>query len=227
MPAVVIPRETGVFCAMGMLFSDLKIDLVQSYVTTLDRLDRVRWQSIFVDLEQRGRDALTQQGIQPDAVDVVCAADLRYLRQLHELTVALDPGTVADPDPARLHALFDTEHERLFGYHLLDHGLDLTVLRVTCIGRLARPNLTLLKRGTGSQPLLPRTLRAAYVPGQHTFADLPVFDGETLSTGNTIVGPALMELPQTTVVVPDGFALSCPPSGLFVLRRAASIPLTA
>ncbi|HEY4281339.1 MAG TPA: hypothetical protein VGM91_24215, partial [Conexibacter sp.] len=35
-----------------------------------------------------------------------------------------------------------------------------------------------------------------------------VYDGEALAPGTTIAGPAIVELPNTTIVVPDGFNIS-------------------
>ena len=47
-----MPRQSGVFCAVGMLFADLKHDLVRSYCASGEQLDPERWRAA---LHRHGR----------------------------------------------------------------------------------------------------------------------------------------------------------------------------
>jgi N-methylhydantoinase A len=215
---VLIPRESAVFCATGMLFADLKYDLVQSYCVPLPRLDRDRWRAYYEGMAHRGQAALVAQRAPPASITVRYAADLRYTRQLHELTVPLSATDVAEADGDALHARFDALHERLFGYCLPDHALELVNVRATVVGRLPRPALPRLETRSRGAPA-PRDRRRAYVPSRGTFEMIAVYGGEDLGPGGSVAGPALVELPQTTIVVPANFRLDRDDYGTFVLQN--------
>ena len=48
-PLILIPRESSVFCAAGMLISDLKHDYVRTYATDIDRVDTGEVNALFRD----------------------------------------------------------------------------------------------------------------------------------------------------------------------------------
>jgi N-methylhydantoinase A len=217
---VVIPRESAVFCAGGMLFADLKHDLVRGYYVSAAVLDRERWRGIFDAMEQEGRARLQVEGAHPGAIEINYAADMRYARQLHEITVPLTQDQMARADLGELHGIFDRHHERLFGYCLLDHPLHVVSLRATCIGRLPKPELPRQPRARTGAPA-PKGSRRAYVPGLQGFDRVPVYSGHDIQSGSMMMGPAIVELPQTTIFVPSACSLSGDEYGSFVLRLQA------
>lgn len=215
---VIVPRESAVFCATGMLFADLKYDLVQSYCVPLPRLDGDRWRALYAGMASKGQAALVDQGAPPAGLVMRYAADLRYTRQLHELTVPLSAADVAAADVDELHTLFDALHERLFGHCLPDHPLELVNVRATVVGRRPRPALPRLETRARSAAA-PRGCRRAYVPSRGTFEAVAVYGGEDVGPGHRLDGPALVELPQTTIVVPAEFQLDRDEYGTFVLHN--------
>ena len=68
----------------------------------------------------------------------------------------------------------------------------------------------------------PDGARRAYSPGEMSFRDFAVYRGETLDDGCRLQGPAIVELPQTTLVVPSMFGLHLDEVGSFVLTGSAS-----
>ena len=54
--------------------------------------------------------------------------------------------------------------------------------------------------------------------------DSPVFEGEHLSAASTVRGPAIVELPTTTVVVYPEWVLDVNEHGDFVMSRAVTAP---
>jgi len=214
---VIIPRVSGVLCASGMLFSDLKHDFVQSYFTLFDQLDPSRWRGLFESMEAEGRRALLNEGARDDQIELLYAADLRYVRQLHELTLPLGQAQVSRPSVDELHAAFDAMHDRLFGYNLPDHRLELVNVRLTCIGRLAKPELPRLERAMKGRSG-PRTQRRAYLPDKREFAEVSIYEAEDVAAGCRLPGPVIVETAQTTIVVPGTFELDCDQYGSFVLR---------
>ena len=216
MREVIVPRQSGVFCAVGMLFADLKHDLVRSYRASGEQLDPERWRGLFTAMADEGRRTLVSEGARPEDVEVRYSADLRYLRQIHELNMPIDESLANCPEMDTLHARFDAHHERLFGYGLPEEVLEVVNLRVRCLARGPRPELPRLRVARTAMPP-PDGARRAYSPGEMSFRDFAVYRGEILDGGCRFQGPAIVELPQTTLVVPSMFGLRLDELGSFVL----------
>ena len=216
MREVIVPRQSGVFCAVGMLFAELKHDSVRSYRASGEQLDAERWRGLFTTMADEGRRTLMSEGARPEDVEVRYSADLRYLRQIHELNMPMDESLANCPEMDTLHARFDALHERLFGYGLPEEVLEVVNLRVRCLARGARPELPRLRVARTATPS-PDGARRAYSPGEMSFRDFAVYRGEILDGGCRLQGPAIVELPQTTLVVPSMFGLRVDEVGSFVL----------
>ena len=221
MREVIVPRQSGVICAVGMLFADLKHDLVRSYRASGEQLDPERWRQLFAAMAEEGRRTLVSEGARPEEVEVRYSADLRYLRQVHELNMPMDESLANCPKMDTLHARFDALHERLFGYGLPEEVLEVVNLRARCVARGPRPELPRV-RLAGTRAPSPDGARRAYNPGEMCFRDFAVYRGEILDGGCRLQGPAIVELPQTTLVVPSMFGLRLDEMGSFVLTGSAS-----
>ena len=219
---VIVPRQSGVFCAVGMLFADLRHDLVRSYCASGDQLDPERWRELFAAMAGEGRRTLVLEGAPPEELEVVYSADLRYLRQIHELNLPMDESLANCLEMDTLHALFDALHERLFGYGLPEEVLEVVNLRVRCVARRPRPELPRV-RVAGTATPSPDGARRAYSPGETSFRDFAVYRGDALDGGCRLHGPAIVELPQTTLVVPSTFGLRVDEAGSFVLTGSARL----
>ena len=193
---VIVPRQSGVFCAVGMLFADLKHDLVRTYCASGEQLEPERWRELFAAMAEEGRRTLLSEGARPEEVEVRYSADLRYLRQVHELNLPMDESLANRLEMDTLHPCFDALHERHFGYGLPEEVLEVVNLRVRCVARRPRPELPRV-RVAGTATPSPDGARRAYNPGEMSFRDFAVYRGETLDGGCRLQGPAIVELPQT------------------------------
>ena len=218
MRKVIVPRQSGVFCAVGMLFADLKHDLVRSCYASGEQLAPERWHALFAAMAGEGRRTLVSEGARLDEVEVRYSADLRYLRQIHELSLPVDEDLAKCLELDDLHARFDALHERHFGYGLPQETLEVVNLRVRCVARRPRPELP-RARTNGAGTSVPHGARRAYSPGEMTFRRFAVYRGDSLDGGCRLEGPAILELPQTTVVVPAPFSVRLDEAGSFVLTR--------
>lgn len=53
-PVMIIPRESSIFCAAGMLMSNLQHDFVRTMVSPLEGLDLKRLGQLFEGMEKEG-----------------------------------------------------------------------------------------------------------------------------------------------------------------------------
>jgi N-methylhydantoinase A len=210
--ALLVPRESSIFCAAGMLMSDFKHDHVRAYKRPLADADPARLRALFDEMTYTGRETLAREGLPDEAVELRAALDLRYVGQWHELTVAVE--LPVDPDAAA--AGFHAEHDRLFGHASPAAPIEVLALRLSAVGRTVKPELGRgpADEGDGTR----RGERPVWDPDARAFVPTPVWDGRTLPVSAALDGPAIVELASTTVVVPRGFTLDVDAYGAFAIH---------
>ena len=185
MTNVVAPIASGVLSALGLIVSERRRDLVESILLSGDSLTRDRIGAAVQRLGARGRDELGE----PDA-EIRATYDLRYAGQAFELSVEGE----LEPDPEELRRAFDRAHAERYGYDDPDADLELVTVRVAA----ATPGAT--------------PVAAAPVEAEERGARSVLFDGERVKArvfgpGELHAeGPAIVELPGSTLVVPPGWS---------------------
>ncbi len=144
-------------------------------------------------------------------------ATLRFRRQTSGEEVAL-PWARFTGD--RLSALVDEfvqRYEELFGEGVahVAAGVELAALRVDLIVPMARPRLASWTDGASAQAR-PKGERAAWFEGR--LHPTRIFEMAGLAPGVELAGPAVIESPLTTVVLPPGAHLRVDPFGNFVIE---------
>ncbi len=218
-PFFLVPRESSIFCAAGMLATDLKHDYVRSLISRWDRLDPDRLAALVNEMAEEGKTVLEGEGIPVDRIRLEPALDLRYLKQYHEVTL---PATLDEVTPSprikTIASRFHAEHDRLYGYALAEEGtpLELINVRLSAVGITDKPRST-AGEWAGSNPAASlKGTRRAWVPETGLFAEVPVYDGHTLQPGNRIPGPALVEQVNTTLFISGDFDAVVDLHGAFV-----------
>jgi N-methylhydantoinase A len=199
---VLCPRAAGVLSALGLLVSVRRRDLARSVLLSGAELEEHRVQPVV--------DALAEEALRevPDG-RIEVAYDLRYRGQAFELRVE----GVERPDPGALRERFEDAHRERYGYADPDAELELVNVRVAAIAAGAAPELSATGR---SGDAAVRGSRDAIFEGKRMQAT--VVRGE-LSAGEEVEGPAICELPESTAVVPPGWAGRVRDEGTLVLER--------
>ena len=135
--------------------------------------------------------------------------ELRYRGQSFEL--ALAAGTEATPDELR--GAFEREHEERYGYHDSEQQLELVTIRVTATAAAVEVDLA----QAGEQAELESSRREATLAGERI--ELSVLRGVP-SPGAEIEGPAVVELPESTVLIPPGWDAKVDETGTILMTRS-------
>jgi N-methylhydantoinase A len=196
----IVPRESSVLCASGMLMGDLRHDFVRTFV---DRFPDLQWgklNALIAEMIGNGDRTLASENIAPDKRQHAVTLDCRYLKQYHEVSFAVPLAAIETRDAGAILRLFHDEHNRLFGYALEQEGtpVEIVNVRVQSIGMTDKLE-SLGQTFAGADAAAARKgERLAYVFERETFEPIPVFDGHRLQFGNRIAGPALVEMVTTT-----------------------------
>ena len=90
MALLVVPRESSIFCAAGMLMCDFQHDDVRALKRPLADVGAEELTALLGALADAGRATLHGEGVADAAISFKAALDLRYVGQWHELQVPLD-----------------------------------------------------------------------------------------------------------------------------------------
>jgi N-methylhydantoinase A len=218
-PIMIVPKESSIFCAAGMLMSDLRHNFVRTYVTTLDDIDARRFKDLFQQMEREGAALLNSEHIPGGRVEYVYSLDMRYIKQYHEVNVVITKGEIERGDIASLAKKFHPEHDRRFGYALEEKGtpVELINMRLTCIGRTEKPRFIEEKYDGADPSAAFKKKRRVYLPLKKEFTEADVFDGHRLRYGNKVEGPAIIEQVNTTTFVTPEYRVICDRYGSYTM----------
>ena len=216
-PLILIPRESSVFCAAGMLISDLQHDYVRTYAQDLDNVVIDDVNRLFAEMSSLARQTLEAEGLTESDSTVSLSADLRYVGQFNEVEAAVagEEGITAD-ELQEIVERFHQRHDALYGYAMREMPVELINLRVTARGRTPKPDFQRGGSATGGVDAAKTGSRSAYFDGE--FVDVSVYDGLALEPGHAIAGPAIVTQPTTTILVPPDFELRCDDYGNYLMH---------
>ena len=244
MPEVLVPEAPGVLAAFGLLAASIEHHHARTLQGRVDAVDLAAVNACLAALDKAGRARMRDEAVPPGEVRVEYAADMRYVGQAYELEVSI-AAPVAPEHLATITEAFHTVHERVYGYArrvqpvefvnfraIHTYPLPPPVLRAPGLetwgaqGGPPKPPALVAPRGTRGTPrcsdaLLPDARigerRAYFTPGG--FVPTAVFDRARLPIGARLAGPAIVEQPDTTTVIPPGYAASVEASGNLRIRR--------
>jgi len=135
------------------------------------------------------------------------SVDLRYARQVHELTTPVRASTPLDDQGlAMLISDFEALYERKFGKGSAyrEAGIEMKLFRLTARGLLQKPEVPKLPfRGVDPKDALIGR-RDIFVEARGGMAPADIYDFEKLQPGNVLSGPAVIHTPITTIVLQEG-----------------------
>jgi len=213
---VIVPGSPGVLSAWGMVHTDLRHDLVQTFFHQVDSLHpSVLSEAIDAQL-QRGHDALTADGVEKHQIELVPGLDIRYLGQEYTLTVSFEAEHEAEWVLTSLHEWFDVAHLERFGHNNPAEQIEVVALRVVARGTSERPAAV-----ASQAPKEPVVLDYQDVRFRDGWQQAPVFDRASVAAGRSVHGPAILLEPGCTVLVPPGWVAVPSRHGHLVIERSA------
>ncbi|HEY6760249.1 MAG TPA: hydantoinase/oxoprolinase family protein [Baekduia sp.] len=205
---MIIPVTASVHSAYGILASDLVItrEQTRSFFTPPGSEGAARYvaadavNAVLDGLERDARDTIAAQDVDPSAFATQAFVDMRFRFQIHELTVEIP---VRPLTAERLDALverFVENYELRFGAGsaFTAAGVEMVTWRVVATGRLDKPALARGAAPNGAGVHAPKR-RRVYLAG--AWRDAEIYDESALRVGVTFPAPAIIELPDTTIVV--------------------------
>ncbi len=214
---IIFPRGAGVASAIGMLVAPRSVEFTRSLVSLIAAIDWAATAAIVAELTARGSIVLREGGVADTEISTEIAADMRYAGQGFEITVPIDPALLAQRDIAGLRATFETAYRERFARSLGDLPVEVVSWRVRVLAPPAVDEIRFEELpGDGSDPLIEH--RPAWFSEIGGLVPTPVYARARLTTGFEIVGPALIEEPESTAVIGPDATVTLDKFGNLVMR---------
>ena len=209
----------GGVCSLWSALGAATADLLHIY-ETVDILpspfDPARVRARFAELERQGLAQLEKEGVAPDTAHVARSADMRYKGQINEVEVPVPSGVLDESLLAELTADFHRRYETLYGAGagFREARVEIVTYRVRTTAVSAKPAIRPSPEHDTTPPPSSRArTRRVYWAELGDYDPTPVYWGEQLLPGNRIAGPAIIQVPDTTIVVHPGQMARLDPYG--------------
>ncbi len=205
---VIVPHTASVFSALGCALSDITYTYARSQPTLLEPDEAVlaTFNEVFRELETLALEDMQSSGFKTDEVMLLRHLDLRYEGQMNELTVPWERQELTADGIQLIRRLFENLYETKFGQGTSrsESPMELITFRLHALKVTDKPNLK-AEAESGPDPSQARKgSREIFLPEMGAM-QAAIFEGEALLPGNVVVGPAIIERRDTTIVVPGGF----------------------
>jgi N-methylhydantoinase A len=198
---VLVPRNPGVLCAVGLLLTDLRADFSMTRLRTLEQAALTDMLEAFRSLAVRAQSWFENEGITAENRRTTRTVDMRYAGQNYELSVQLPDGPIGPDSVGALAEGFAAMHRRLYGFAADDEPVQMVTFRVEAIGVV--PKATLSRSAHAGFAAVPDT-RPAWLQEAGGFVPCAVYDRDRLAAGDSFDGPAIVEQMDATTFVPAG-----------------------
>jgi N-methylhydantoinase A len=202
---IVIPYTASVNCAFGLISADIVHEY--SVVKTLQMPSPLsEFPPLFEPMREKALKTLASEGFTGDQVVLDWSVDLRYSRQVHEVTTPLKAPLPLTSDGLEILSRdFESLYERKYGKGsaFREAGIEMTQFRLTARGLLNHPDMSAAKTvGEDSSAALTGR-RKIFVEAKSAMIESDIYDFTLLNPGNVIKGPAVIHTPITTIVLQD------------------------
>lgn len=220
--SALVPRFPGVTSALGCVIADMRHDFVRTVNRTLDDTDPSILDTAIAEAAGEGLRLLDQAGIAFEGRTISVELDMSYLGQTHTVAVPL-PGDFTKPaklSRAGIKTAFEAAYAAAFGRVLENIGIRVLNLRVAVIGRRKKFDLALLAPPKeGSIETAKRTTRNVWIEG--AWHEAGIYRRLDLPLGAVIPGPAILEQPDTTILIEADLVGEVDKFGNLIVKRKA------
>lgn len=199
---IIIPRDASVFSAEGLTISEIRFDYTKNISRNTAELTIEELMEHYQELIAKGNQDLAETDIPEEDRYYCLRADMKYPGEFSEFIIDISDCTHSIQEAVDCFAEY---HKAQYGY-AEDEMPDIVNIRVSAFGRMRKPKFARMgSQGKDSGHAWKKT-RNAYFHELNGMIETNVYDGTRMISGNQVSGPAIIELPTTTIVIrPEQF----------------------
>lgn len=216
---IVIAPTPGVLAAYGLLSADT---VTNTWRTSHSGFDMTSLNSLYQDLLKAIDEAEAEtsaKGPDTSRIATEVSLDMRYVGQSHELDVEIEPEELLlSGADQRLRKKFDALHLERYGQNDRQSSTEITGYKVTVTGYREIPAPGFEKTRDSDST---HSVTDFYDPTRKAFVQAPVLSRSGVNVD--IKGPAILEQPDSTIVIQRGWRASSLPHGALYLTKESTL----
>ena len=206
-PHVIVPANSAVFSAWGMLLTDLRRDYLQTRPLVAAAANTGLIVETFKALMQQARCDYTEDGVLSDPGQLAFEyyADMRYKGQEHTVKTPLSISVHSESDALRMDEIierFHDAHEKRFTYRL---DTDVQIVNFHLVAKVATHKPEPARKmvtGISSDSAILHVRKVDF--DRHGIHEASIYDGLRLEPDMEIAGPVIIQEPSVSLVVSPG-----------------------
>lgn len=213
MDQLLIPRTAGGLSAVGGIFSDIVSEYNGSLYTLTENFNFEGTNKLIASLVSKAKSFFERNNILKENQKIEVYMEAHYPFQVYELPVDItsflnENYELTEESIPKMEEAFHKEHERTFSIKD-DTYLECVYWRVKAIGKHEReaviPEHEIVGGDLAYAEAKNYSIRNVYFKEYNNIKATPVFNGNNLTFGDVVYGPAIIEEPTTTIVVLPGY----------------------
>ena len=198
-PKVIIPVNSSVFSAWGMLMSDLRRDYILTKLTTMNDQAIDILNKTFSEMEKQAEESYKKENISKELISFKRFGSFRYLGQDHSVEIPITNSKFDEDSIKKIIDDFHTQYEKEFTYKL-ENQVDMIQFHLVAFAKIEKPELQERKiTNIKVEDTVKETREVDFDEmGVHKSN---IYNFDLLEPGMEFTGPAIVEDPSTTVVI--------------------------
>lgn len=217
---ILVPRNPGILCAMGLLLTDLRANFATTRLQPLTPAALPVLEHAFADLRDQADAWFADEEIVPVARQLSRSVDMRYAGQNYELPIAVPEGPLTGATLDVLAERFVAAHRQRYGFIADGEPVQLVTFRIEAVGLVRKAAFQPHEDSGPDASAAIIDKRDMWLAEAGGFVSSPVYDRDRLDAGNRISGPAIIEQMDATTIVPPGMTARVEPYLNLILEAA-------
>ncbi len=218
---VLVPPTPGLNSAVGLLATDLKHEIVRTYMKEARQSDPAELTAVFGEMEAATRELLSIESVAESDVAIIREIAMCYVGQSYQLKVPV-PEAIDAETAGTMSEAFHARHAEAYGFANEREPTQFVNLRLIGIGKVDRPRLRQLPAAEGSAERALKARRLVYFSEAGGLVDCAIYDRGQLMAGDKIAGPAVIEQMDSTTVLPPDAMLTADRHGNLIISIAGA-----
>ena len=224
LPRVVFPYAAGVASALGFLLSPVSFEVARALPQRLLEADCARVNAALEEMERESAGAVRRAGIERADVRFEYSCSMKYAGQGFSIEV---PAACRRLDAERivgLLAAFEHRYRELYAKLIPELAVEMVTWRVRATGPSASMPQFQVASGAVSIETARCPSRRAFDDSTRGFREFAVFNRSRLPADARFSGPAIVESPETTIVIGGGMAAETDRFGNVIVEAGDTSP---
>ena len=211
-PRILVPPLAGVGSALGFFTAPVAFDLTRSHRETLDDAEFEQIEKLFKSLETEGAAILEQADKEQDII-FERTLMMRFVGQGAETDLHIDARPFNEWKKEQIRERFDDVYQKLYGRTYPETPVEFVTFKVRA-SLPERPfRIPALQTTTAAIEDCVKGQRQAFSLTQKEYIAFTVFDRFKLFAGAVLIGPAIIEEKESTIIVGEDATASVDESG--------------